>query len=331
MTLIGSGTITRKLVGSASLNTLSPTTVGGIEIDLLEGGDSGSSFSGESPATVQITVRKDTNDNWVANNPILAAGEIGYIIEDKQFFVGDGTTAYTDLTDANYIVHWNDFVSALNSFDSRFTSIESNVSTLQSDVSTAQSDISALQSKVDGQDTFLSQLQQGLNDVVDDVSTQQSSLNNLSNTVSSLQTDLTNNVSDLQGQIDTLSGGVMKRFELSINLADIDGVAENNLEIIVPTSGKAIMPLHACSLIVSDNLSVGQSSIKIKSENDNNIFEDLIISDDGSWNGLTIMQLPKTPAPLSGIDGKVYLYFTFGDTWTGANGTLKLMIFYMEV
>lgn len=331
MTLIGIGTITRKLVGSATLGTLAPTTTGGIEIDLLEGGDSASSFGGESPATVQITVRKDTNYNWVANNTILAAGEIGYIIEDKQFFVGDGTTAYTDLTDANYIVHLDDFVSALNSFDSRFTSIESNVSTLQSDLSDAQSDISALQSKTDGQDTFLSQLQQGLNDVVDDVSTQQSSLNDLSSTVSSLQTDLTNNVSGLQGQIDTLSGASMKRFELSINLADIDGSAESNIDIITPTSGKVIVPINASVLINSTNLSAGQSAIRVKSDNEANIFEEILIDDTGTWNGLTILPRQHTPIPLSGVDGHVLLYFTLGNTWAGSDGTLKLTIFYMEV
>lgn len=306
MTLIGSGTITRKLVGSATLGTLRPTTTGGIEIDLLEGGDSTSAFTGESPATVQITIRKDIEESWYVNNPILGDGELGYNTEAKQLFIGDGVTAYRDYTDANYIVHWDEFQSALN-------------------------DIGALQSKTDGQDTFLSQLQLGLNDVVDTLSTQQSDLTDLGSEVSTLQSDLTTNISGLQGQIDTLSGASIKRFELSINLADIDGVAENNIEIIAPTSGKAIMPLHACSLIVSDNLSAGQSSIKIKSENDNDIFEWLIIADDGSWNGLTMMQLQRTPMPLSGIDGKVYLYFTLGDTWTGANGTLKLTIFYMEL
>lgn len=317
MTLIGSGTITRKLVGSASLGTLAPTTTGGIEIDLLEGGDSLSSFTGESPATVQITVRKDTNDNWVENNPILAAGEIGYIIEDKQFFVGDGTTAYTDLTDANYIVHWDDFVGALNSFDSRFTSIES--------------DVSALQSKTDDQDTFMSQLQQGLNDAVDTLSTQQSDITQLGSDISTLQSDLTSNVSALQGQIDTLSGGVMMKYELSINLSDIDASAESNIDIITPTSGKIIVPINASVLINSTNLSAGQSAIRVKSDNDVNIFDEILIDDTGSWNGLTILPPQRGAAPLSGVDGHVLLYFTLGNTWAGSDGTLKLTIFYMEV
>jgi len=328
MTLIGSGTITRKLVGSASLGTLAPTTVGGIEIDLLEGGDSVSSFSGESPATVQITVRKDTNDNWVANNPILAAGEIGYIIEDKQFFVGDGTTAYQDLTDANYIVHWNDFVSALNSFDSRFTSIESNVSTLQSDVSTAQSDISALQSKVDGQDTFLSQLQQGLNDVVDDVSTQQSSLNNLSNTVSSLQTDLTNNVSDLLGQIDTLSGGVMMKYTLQFNASDVPIIEGAPFDIITPTSGKTLLFIAACVSVICDSPSTKALDFQFNNgASYPNPISTISVSDDvnATTSGLVNVGLPylKDKQPLE-------LLLTNGGV-EGGDAQYTLTIFYMEV
>lgn len=232
MTLIGSGTITRKLVGSASLGTLAPTTTGGIEIDLIEGGDSASVFGGESPATVQITVRKDTSANWSSNNPILAAGEIGYIIEDKQFFVGDGTTAYTDLTDSNYIVHWDDFAGALNNFDSRFTSIES--------------DVSALQSKTDGQDTFMSGLQQGLNDVVDTLSTQQSDITQLGSDISALQSDLTSNVSALQSQIDTLSGAAMKRLTIQFNASDVPSIEGAPFDIITPTSGKTLQIISAC-------------------------------------------------------------------------------------
>lgn len=226
MTLIGSGTITRKLVGSATLGTLRPTTTGGIEIDLLEGGDSASSFGGESPATVQITIRKDTEESWYVNNPILGNGEFGYNTEAKQLFIGDGVTAYQDLTDANYIVHWDEFQSALN-------------------------DIGALQSKTNDQDTFLSQLQLGLNDVVDTLSTQQSDLTDLSSTVSSLQTDLTNNVSDLQGQIDTLSGGIMLRSTLQFNAADVPSVAGKAFDIITPTSGKTLQIISACVSVVS--------------------------------------------------------------------------------
>ena len=328
MTLIGSGTITRKLVGSATLGTLAPTTTGGIEIDLLEGGDSASSFGGESPATVQITVRKDTNDNWVANNTILAAGEIGYIIEDKQFFVGDGTTAYTDLTDANYIVHLDDFVSALNSFDSRFTSIESNVSTLQSDLSDAQSDISALQSKTNDQDTFLSQLQLGLNDVVDTLSTQQSDLTDLGSEVSTLQSDLTTNVSALQGQIDTLSGGVMMKYTLQFNASDVPSVAGSPFTIITPTSGKTLLFIAACVSVIC-------SSPSSKSL-------DFTFNNGATYaNPITTISVPDDiNATISGTVGLGLPYFTIDQILdlTLANSGVQsgdaqftLMIFYMEV
>lgn len=317
MTLIGSGTITRKLVGSATLGTLAPTTTGGIEIDLLEGGNSSSSFTGESPATVQITVRKDTYDNWVANNPILGESEIAHVTDTNQYVIGNGVDAFIDLPNTNYFASMDDLMTQIGNVSGSLAEIQSDISTLQTDLGLAETSIAGLT-------TSVSSLQTSVNN-------HESDITDLQSTVSTLQTDLTSSVSGLQGQIDTLSGGVMKKYELSLNLSEIDINSESNLEIIVPTSGKAIMPLHASSLIVSDNISTGESAIRIKSENDNNIFEDLNIVDDGSSNGLTLLQSHRSPATLSGIDGKVYLYFTLGNTWAGANGTLKLTIFYMEV
>ena len=47
----------------------------------------------------QIQVRRDTAANWTANNPTLAAGEIGYETDTDQFKIGDGATNWVGLTD----------------------------------------------------------------------------------------------------------------------------------------------------------------------------------------------------------------------------------------
>jgi hypothetical protein len=123
----------------------------------------------------------------------------------------------------------------------------------------------------------------------------------------------------------------MKKFELSIRLSDIDGGAESNIDIITPTSGKVIVPINASILINSTNLSAGQSTILVKSDNEVNIFTEILIDDTGLWNGLTILPQQHSPTPLSGVDGHVLLYFSLRNTWAGSDGTLKLTIFYLEV
>jgi hypothetical protein len=321
MNIVGSGTVNGKIYGSAVLGTLRPTSTGGIEIDLLNGGNSLTAFTGSEVATVQIVLRSDTAESWYVNNPILAAGEIGYNNEDKQLFVGDGVTAYQDFTNEHYIVHWDEFQSILSTYDS-------SISTLQSDLSTAQSDISALQTKTNGQDTFLSQLQQGLNDAVADISSLQSDISSEASTRSTA-------VTSLQGQIDaintSLSDGLLKKFEVEISLDQIDGLAENNIEIITPSSGKYIMPLHSSAIADSLNLSSGQSAIRLKNQNDINTYKDLLIDDTSALNGLFMFDVNKDPSLLFTVDEKMILYFTLGNTWVGASGTLRLIIFYMEV
>lgn len=44
-----------------------------------------------------IKPRRDTAANWASANPTLSSGEIGYDITNKQFKVGDGSTAWSSL------------------------------------------------------------------------------------------------------------------------------------------------------------------------------------------------------------------------------------------
>jgi hypothetical protein len=45
-----------------------------------------------------IRIRRDTLANWTSENPTLALGEISYDLTSKQIRVGDGSTAWLDLT-----------------------------------------------------------------------------------------------------------------------------------------------------------------------------------------------------------------------------------------
>lgn len=43
----------------------------------------------------KIQVRRDTLSNWINNNPVLSAGEIGFVIDNNRMKVGDGALAFT--------------------------------------------------------------------------------------------------------------------------------------------------------------------------------------------------------------------------------------------
>lgn len=47
--------------------------------------------------STQIQLRRDTAANWTANNPTLAAGEVGYDTTSRRFKVGDGITGWNTL------------------------------------------------------------------------------------------------------------------------------------------------------------------------------------------------------------------------------------------
>ena len=50
--------------------------------------------------TTRIKLRRDTAANWADANPVLALGEPGYDTTNNELRIGDGTTAWSDLTGA---------------------------------------------------------------------------------------------------------------------------------------------------------------------------------------------------------------------------------------
>lgn len=314
MTLIGSGTITRKLVGSATLGTLAPTTTGGIEIDLLDGGDSASSFGGESPATVQITVRKDTYANWSSNNPILGESEIAHITDTNQYVIGNGVDAFEDLPTTNYFASMDDLMTQIGNVSGSLTEIQSDISTLQTDLGLAETSLTGLS-------TSVSSLQTSVNNHESDIS-------DLQSTVSTLQSDLTSNVSSLQGQIDTLSGGVMMKYTLQFNAPDVPSVEGSPFTIITPTSGKTLLFIAAC---VSVSCATPSSKALDFQFNNGATYPNPInaisVSDDinGTTSGIVAIGLPYMT-----IDQSLDLLLNNGGVQTG-DAQFTLTIFYTEV
>ena len=41
--------------------------------------------------------RRDTTQNWLKYNPILASGEFGYDINEKKYKIGDGVSHWNQL------------------------------------------------------------------------------------------------------------------------------------------------------------------------------------------------------------------------------------------
>jgi len=294
MTLIGSGTITRKLVGSATLGTLAPTTTGGIEIDLLEGGDSSSSFGGESTATVQITVRKDTSANWSSNNPVLGVGEFGYIIDDKQLFVGDGVTPFNSLPNANFIVHLDDL-------DDSLSGINGSINAINETYAVILTQLNSLDSRTDSLETASS---------------------TLSTNLSSEATTRSTADTSLQGQIDDLSGGVMKKYELIINSSDILANLDTPIDIITPTSGKILQFISASLFATPIDPTGRELTISFSGGINQMVYADDIamLFDSG------IIKDSYTMA----VDQPLQLTFSSSGSPIG-DADWKLTIFYMEV
>jgi hypothetical protein len=50
-------------------------------------------------STTKILIRRDGEDSWQENNPLLNSGEFGYDITNKLLKIGDGTTRWNELRD----------------------------------------------------------------------------------------------------------------------------------------------------------------------------------------------------------------------------------------
>lgn len=49
------------------------------------------------PRKASIQIRRDTRDNWLAVNPVLKSGELGYETDTGVLKIGDGTSGWNTI------------------------------------------------------------------------------------------------------------------------------------------------------------------------------------------------------------------------------------------
>lgn len=64
----------------------------------------------ETSINVIIKNRSDTSDNWSKSNRVLEEGEFGYDTTNKKFKIGDGQTAWNDLSYSPNIIDLSSYV-----------------------------------------------------------------------------------------------------------------------------------------------------------------------------------------------------------------------------
>ena len=313
MNIVGSGTVNGKIYGSATLGTLAPTTSGGIEIDLLNGGDSTTAFTGSEVATVQLVVRKDTSFNWGTNNPTLAEGEIAYSTDDKWFCIGDGVTEFNDLDDSHFYVNWLDILNFVNS----------QTSGLSTSIGNIQSDISTIQSNLESSNTFLSQLQEGLNDAVADISSLQSDVSSEASTRSTAVTSLQGQIIDINT---SLADGLLKKFEAIFTSSNIASLSGSTIDLITPSSGKFLHIVSSCIISSGTKHSgIGFNATFFPSE----LISTFDFPDKGDY-GLYPLQTNLNFTSFIQIEQPLQVLFA-NDMFDTGDTQIKLTIFYMEV
>lgn len=78
----------------------------------------------------RIQVRRDTAFNWTAENPVLAAGEIGFELDTNRLKVGNGVNAWKVLP---YLTETevDALVTRVDKLEENYTALEERVTKLE--------------------------------------------------------------------------------------------------------------------------------------------------------------------------------------------------------
>lgn len=82
----------------------------------------------------KIQVRRGTDAEWTAENPVLAAGEFGFVTDIPKIVIGDGVTPYVDTEFATVpqVAMMNDLMSLATAFLEQVSALEVRVTMLES-------------------------------------------------------------------------------------------------------------------------------------------------------------------------------------------------------
>ena len=78
----------------------------------------------------RIQIRRDTKAKWADLNPILAAGEMGFEIDNNRLKIGNGVTAWNSLP---YITEtdWSTIITQIDTLTQKLDALEARVQELE--------------------------------------------------------------------------------------------------------------------------------------------------------------------------------------------------------
>lgn len=78
----------------------------------------------------RIQIRRDTKARWVDLNPILAAGEMGFEIDNNRLKIGNGITAWNSLP---YVTEtdWSTIITQIDTLTQKLDALEARVQELE--------------------------------------------------------------------------------------------------------------------------------------------------------------------------------------------------------
>ena len=78
----------------------------------------------------RIQIRRDTKAKWANLNPILAAGEMGFEIDNNRLKIGNGITAWNSLP---YITEtdWSTIITQIDTLTQKLDALEARVQELE--------------------------------------------------------------------------------------------------------------------------------------------------------------------------------------------------------
>ena len=78
----------------------------------------------------RIEIRRDTKARWADLNPILAAGEMGFEIDNNRLKIGNGITAWNSLP---YVTEtdWSTIITQIDTLTQKLDALEARVQELE--------------------------------------------------------------------------------------------------------------------------------------------------------------------------------------------------------
>ena len=78
----------------------------------------------------RIQIRRDTKARWADLNPILAAGEMGFEIDNNRLKIGNGITAWNSLP---YVTEtdWSIIITQIDTLTQKLDALEARVQELE--------------------------------------------------------------------------------------------------------------------------------------------------------------------------------------------------------